>query len=339
MSSSSSSGNESLEDSYAKKVLHKILDSLDPTQNTETDSESIEKSINFKNNKSDSSINSQSKAITVPIELVNGLKSTKKIEKYKVSKRNFNEVLKQLEEIKVNEQNILQKLSSCSKEKPVETKIESAEIVIRPKTSFKCESNGKKSKKNRDRCKQKCKENSYTYNVVLHKDIVKDIAHIQDQIFLNKPEVENSNKIVDLKMKSLMNELERITFELKLYHIKYGIDEEIIKKVDNLRDYFEIESDPPATHRLNPIIFDAYNDKLKSKRILIENLIQDNKRLNLEISQLRKCFVSTAKEEFNEAVKCNSNKFLQDQISETLQETIDSIKRMEKQCNYSRNTK
>jgi len=48
--------------------------------------------------------------------------------------------------------------------------------------------------------------------------------------------------------------------------------------------------------------------------------------------------VKAAKKEFEEAVICNSNKLLQDQIAEALQDTIKSIKRMEKQCNYSRKT-
>lgn len=293
-SSSTSSDNESLDDSFAKKVLAEILDTLDPTKITETGETESEKSIKFINDKSDSLVSSQPKSITVPVEIVNDLKISEKTEKQKASINDLKEVLKQLEEIKVNEKNILRKLYNCPKEKSAAKNLESTEIVIRPKTNFDCESHKKTSKNSRDRSTQKYKERDYTFNVVLH------------------------------------NELEKTTFELKLYHIKYGIDEEIIKKVNNMRDYFEIELDLPTTYRLNPIIFDAYNEKLKRKNILIENLKRENKKLNLEQSSLKNCYVSAAKKEFKEAVICNSSKLLQDQIAEVLQDTINSIKRMEK---------
>lgn len=326
-SSSTSSDNESLDDSFAKKVLAEILDTLDPTKITETGETESEKSIKFINDKSDSLVSSQPKSITVPVEIVNDLKISEKTEKQKASINDLKEVLKQLEEIKVNEKNILRKLYNCPKEKSAAKNLESTEIVIRPKTNFDCESHKKTSKNSRDRSTQKYKERDYTFNVVLHNE---DTKHTRDRKIFNKAEVESNHDIVDQKLKNLIKELEKTTFELKLYHIKYGIDEEIIKKVNNMRDYFEIELDLPTTYRLNPIIFDAYNEKLKRKNILIENLKRENKKLNLEQSSLKNCYVSAAKKEFKEAVICNSSKLLQDQIAEVLQDTINSIKRMEK---------
>jgi len=282
-SSSTSSDNESLEDSFAKKVLAEILDSLDPTKVTETGETESDESIKFKNDKSDSLTDSKQKTVTLPIEIVNDLKNSVKHDKQKVSKTDLKEVLKQLEDIKVTEKNILYKLYNCSNEKSAAKNLENTEIVIRPKTNFDCESNNKKLKNSRDRSNQKYKEKIYTFNVVLHKALVEDAKHTRGEKIFNKPEVENNNNICDQKLKKLINELERTTFELKLYHIKYGIDEEIIKKVNNMRDYFEMELDIPTTHRLNPVIFDAYNEKLKCKNTTIENLKRENKKLNLEV--------------------------------------------------------
>lgn len=84
--------------------------------------------------------------------------------------------------------------------------------------------------------------------VLFLKALAEDTKHTRDRKIFNKAEVESNHDIVDQKLKNLINELERTTFELKLYHIKYGIDEEIIKKVNNMRDYFEIELDLPVSN-------------------------------------------------------------------------------------------